>query len=249
MSITRNFLSRSPHVFFSFFFCLAAATVQQPLFKLFPSRQPRTVLLCVWAGEYACVCARSEQRDTVVRKPLYPYVAHQGKFWNIYGSARGVNCNNCGKSFQLHIIFFTTLAAAVFQVQQQQPSKRRGCHGTTAAHQAFPFVTATNGASPCGFVSVRTCARRANSIIYTVVLKYKPVRGAPWQIMAYVQVCTTVSASEVFNRCNIAVKSFQCSDPVRLSRVTKRLGMMNRAGGGPLQAFCRSSTTFTSTLL
>ena len=45
---------------------------------------------CVWACEYACVCARSEQRDTVVRKPLYPYVAHHGKFWNIYGSARGV---------------------------------------------------------------------------------------------------------------------------------------------------------------
>ena len=35
--------------------------------------------------------------------------------------------------------------------------QRLGCHGTTAALQAFPFVTATNGASSCGFVSVRAC--------------------------------------------------------------------------------------------
>ena len=78
--------------------------------------------------------------------------------------------------------FHLCLAAAVFHVhQQQQPSKRLGCHGTAAAHQAFPFVTATKGASPCGFVSVRTCARRVNSAIHTaVVLKHKPVRGAPW---------------------------------------------------------------------
>ena len=35
-------------------------------------------------------CAR-EKRGAVVRKPLYPYVAHHdGKFWNIYGSACGV---------------------------------------------------------------------------------------------------------------------------------------------------------------
>ena len=48
--------------------------------------------------------------------------------------------------------------------------------------------------------------------------------------------------------CSIAVKSFQCSDSVRFSRVTKGLGMINGAGGGPLQAFCRS-ITFTSALL
>ena len=34
----------------------------------------------------------------------------------------------------------------------------RGNHGTTAALQAFPFVKPTNGASWCGFVSVRVCA-------------------------------------------------------------------------------------------
>ena len=36
--------------------------------------------------------------------------------------------------------------------------QRLGSHGTTAAPQAFPFVTATNGASARGFVSVCGCA-------------------------------------------------------------------------------------------
>ena len=35
--------------------------------------------------------------------------------------------------------------------------QRLGTHGTTAAPQAFPFVTATNSASAYGFVSVRAC--------------------------------------------------------------------------------------------
>ena len=105
---------------------------------------------CVWAREYACVCARSERRDTVVSKPLYPYVAHHSTLWNIYGSARGVIVKTAVNHFKY---FHLCLAASVFQVlQQQQPSKRLGCHGTTAAHQVFPFVTATNGASPYGFV-------------------------------------------------------------------------------------------------
>ena len=36
--------------------------------------------------------------------------------------------------------------------------QRLGSHGTTAELQAFPFVTVANGASVCGFVSVRVCA-------------------------------------------------------------------------------------------
>ena len=35
---------------------------------------------------------------------------------------------------------------------------RLGSHGTAAARQAIPFVTATNGASAYGFVSMRVCA-------------------------------------------------------------------------------------------
>ena len=35
---------------------------------------------------------------------------------------------------------------------------RVGGQGTAAALQAFTFVIATNGASACGFVSVRVCA-------------------------------------------------------------------------------------------
>ena len=158
ISTIRNFL------FFRLWLLLLRYNSRASSFSLYDSYER---CFCVWAREYARVCARSEQRDTVVRKPLYPYVAHHDKFWNIYGSARGVHCKSCGKSFR----FFTPLAAAVFQVQQQQqPSKRLGCHRTTAAHQAFPFVTATNGASTFGFVSVRTCARRVNSVIQTVVL-------------------------------------------------------------------------------
>ena len=58
----------------------------------------------------------------------------------------------------------------------------------------------------------------------------------------------TVNTGEVFYRCNIVVVKI-VSDPVRRSRVTKVLDMINRAGGGPLQAFYRSSTTFTSAML
>ena len=36
-------------------------------------------------------------------------------------------------------------------------SERLGSHDTTAALQAFHFVTDTNGAFACGFVSVRVC--------------------------------------------------------------------------------------------
>ena len=39
------------------------------------------------------------------------------------------------------------------------------CYGTTAALQAFPFMTATNGASACELVSMRTCTRGVNSVI------------------------------------------------------------------------------------
>ena len=83
-------------------------------------------------------------------------------------------------------------------------------------------MTATDGAYPCGFVSVGTYARRVNSVIHTVVLKHKPARGALWQVLAHV---CRVSAGEVFNPCNYAVKSFQCSGSVRRSRVTKGPGM------------------------
>ena len=113
--------SRSPsHVILLFFraWLLLRHNSRASSFSLY-DRHERC--FCVWACEYACVCARSEQRDTVVRKPLYPYVAHHGKFWNIYGSARGVNCNNCDKSFQ----FFTPLAAAVFKYNNSS-SRQKG---------------------------------------------------------------------------------------------------------------------------
>ena len=48
------------------------------------------------------------------------------------------------------------LSAAVLKYHSS--CQRLGSHGTTAALQAFPFVTATIGASACGFVSVRVCA-------------------------------------------------------------------------------------------
>ena len=48
---------------------------------------------------------------------------------------------------------------------------------------------------------------------------------------------------------NIAVKYFQCLDPVRRSRAKKALDMINKTGGGPLQVFFRSSSTFTIALL
>ena len=50
-------------------------------------------------------------------------------------------------------IFFTS-SCCCFQ-SQQQPSKAR----------LLPFVTATNGACAFGFVAVRACTRRVNSVI------------------------------------------------------------------------------------
>ena len=41
--------------------------------------------------------------------------------------------------------FFTSFAA-VFDMKKHSNQQRLGSHGTTAALQAFPFVTATNGA-------------------------------------------------------------------------------------------------------
>ena len=58
--------------------------------------------------------------------------------------------------------FFTSFAA-VFDMKKHSNQQRLGSHGTTAALQAFPFVTATNGASACGFVSVRVFARVSSS--------------------------------------------------------------------------------------
>ena len=83
-------------------------------------------------------------------------------------------------------------------------SRQKGSAATVQQSRIklFPFVTATNGASPCGVVSVRTCARRVNSVAHTVVLKHKPVRGALWQVLAH---ACTVSAGAVLNRYNNAV--------------------------------------------
>ena len=39
------------------------------------------------------------------------------------------------------------------------------CYDTTAALQAFPFITATNGASACWLVSMRGCARGVHIVI------------------------------------------------------------------------------------
>ena len=119
ISATRNFLFSSISairnvLFIRLWLLLLRYNSGASSFSLYYSHER---CFCVWACEYTCVCARSEQRDTVVCKPLYAYVAHHGKFWNIYGSARGViMVVNHFNHFHLY------LAAAVFQVQQQ-PSK------------------------------------------------------------------------------------------------------------------------------
>ena len=58
----------------------------------------------------------SEQRDTVVRKPLSPYVAHHGKYWNIYSSARVVNLLVVVNDFNslLWLLLFLQLAKLSF---------------------------------------------------------------------------------------------------------------------------------------
>ena len=57
------------------------------------------------------------------------------------------------KPQMLYLFYFSPLSAAVFEVPQQ-PSKARQPRYNS---RAIPFVTATNGASACGFVSVRVC--------------------------------------------------------------------------------------------
>ena len=174
LTFRHTYFSRSlPHVIFSFFVSGCCCYGTTAALQAFP-------FMTAANGASACglvsmrACARGVNSVILLSANLYTrtmLTMPSSGTYQVYGSARGVKCNNCGKSFQ----FFTPLDAAIFQVQkQQQPSKRLGFHGITATHQAFPIVTATNGASLCGFVSVGICAPRVNSFIYTVVLKHKP---------------------------------------------------------------------------
>ena len=103
-----------PHVIFSFsisttrsfYFCVSGClpllrcNSRASSFSRCDSHE-RCFCVCVRQCEY--ICTRSEQRDTVVSKPLYPCVAHHGKFWNMYGRAHGeidtgwfrLNAQNC----------------------------------------------------------------------------------------------------------------------------------------------------------
>ena len=54
-------------------------------------------------------------------------------------------------------LFFSPISAAVFEVPQQLSKARQ--------FKLFPFVTATDGASACGFVSVRVCACACECVI------------------------------------------------------------------------------------
>ena len=56
-----------------------------------------------------------EERDTVVRKPVYQCVAHHDKFWNLYRSARGAVVLIVVNHFN---DFHLGLAAAVLHVHQ-----------------------------------------------------------------------------------------------------------------------------------
>ena len=65
--------------------------------------------------------------------------------------------------------FFTSL---LLFLKYHSSHQRLGSRGTTAALQAFPVVTATNGASACGFVRMRVCTR-------FIVGSYKGLRRQP----------------------------------------------------------------------
>ena len=107
---------------------------------------------CVWAREYACVCATSEQDDTVVRKPLYRYVAHINKFWSIYDSARGeivINVVNLNY-FHSCCCSSATTTAAVEKARLSRYNSRRSssslcdsqerCFGVWVRERAFLSV-------------------------------------------------------------------------------------------------------------
>ena len=66
--------------------------------------------------------------------------------------------------------FFSPLCFCCFKYHGSR--QRLGSRGTTAALQAFPVVTATNGASACGFVRMRVCTR-------FIVGSYKGLRRQP----------------------------------------------------------------------
>ena len=55
-------------------------------------------------------------------------------------------------------VFFFLFSPLLLILKYDSSCQRLGSHGTTAAIQAFPFVTATNGASAGGFDSVRVWA-------------------------------------------------------------------------------------------
>ena len=125
--------------------------------------------------------AKSEQRDTpVVFKPLYPYVSRHSKLLHMY-SARGEffhRCN-CGKIVSIIFVHLWLLLCLKYNSSRQ----RLGCRGTTAALQAFSFVTATNDA----FVRVGSyaCMCAKSEQHHFDILKAIPVRGSPWQVLAH----------------------------------------------------------------
>ena len=77
--------------------------------------------------------------------------------WQVMSrSIRRARANHAHGNPQKVVLVFVLRYAAISGVPQQ-PS-RPGSHGTTAALQAFPFVTATNGVSACVCMSVRAWA-------------------------------------------------------------------------------------------
>ena len=65
------------------------------------------------------------------------------------------------------------------------------CYGTTAALEAFPVLTATNGASSCGLVILRACARGVNSMkLLSADLKLYPYVAHHGQVPERIRQCT-----------------------------------------------------------
>ena len=159
---------------------------QQPRFKFFPYDSHERYFW-VWACEYACVCARSEQRDNFVRKPLYPYVAHyDGKFLNIYGgSTRGVNCI----IVVIISIIYTSGCCCFSSTTTAASSHQKGLALPRYNSRASSF-SLCDSHERCLSVWVREracmCAKsEQRHIKHTVVVIHKPVRADLWQLLAH----------------------------------------------------------------
>ena len=105
-----------------------------------------TLQVYVLAGLRGARSGRSKSRNMASNRGI------------VFRPARGNHAHRNQKQIVTIFFFSFFLLPLMLFFKYHSSYQRLDSRGTTAALQAFPFVTATAGASACGFVCVRVCA-------------------------------------------------------------------------------------------